>query len=438
MTDAKTLWVAIIGAGPAGYYTAETLAKYKDVSVHVDIMDKLPTPYGLIRAGVAPDHQSIKNVSKRYEATNSQKNVRFVGNIAIGKDVSLAELMELYDAVVLATGAPADRQLSIKGEDAEGVIGSGAFVGWYNSHPDYTTLNPNLNIPAVAIIGNGNVAIDVARVLAKTASEMATSDLAKHAASPIHSASIKDIYMLGRRGPLDASFTPKELGELNQLENAVTLMDPKDYPADKDIPDDIKGAVKKNLTVLKAMTHNKAGDKPVTIHLNFYQQPQAILKDADGKVSAIQVERTRVTNGKAEGTGDMQEISAQMVIPCIGYKTNPIENVPYDTAKGCFKNKEGLIAERLYCVGWARRGPTGTIGTNKPDGIEIAQRILKDLKPSNRLGRVGLEKIIKKRKLPIVTFQDWKKIEAAEEAAASGDAPRVKFADIGEMIKVID
>ena len=173
----QTLWVAVIGAGPAGYYTAEALTKDADKDVRVDIIDRLPTPYGLIRAGVAPDHQSIKNVSRRYEATNTQENVRFVGNLSLGRDITLAELMDLYDAVVLATGAPKDRPLGIDGENMDGVIGSGAFVGWYNSHPDFTELNPNLDIDAVAIIGNGNVAIDVARVLAKTPEEMASSEL---------------------------------------------------------------------------------------------------------------------------------------------------------------------------------------------------------------------------------------------------------------------
>jgi len=223
------LWVAIIGAGPAGYYTAEALTTGRD-DVRVDIIDRLPTPFGLIRAGVAPDHQSIKNVAKRYSATNDRDNVRFVGNLALGRDLTLAELRELYDVVVLATGAARDRQLGIAGEDLEGVVGSSAFVSWYNSHPDYRYLEPNLEVAGVTVIGNGNVAVDVARVLAKTAAEMATSDLAPHAADQIHGAPIRDIYLLGRRGPLQAAFTPKELGELNDLENCVALVDGEQLP----------------------------------------------------------------------------------------------------------------------------------------------------------------------------------------------------------------
>jgi len=433
----ETLWVAVIGAGPAGYYTAEALTKNPDINVHVDILDRLPTPYGLIRAGVAPDHQSIKNVSRRYEKTNAQDNVRFVGNLSLGRDITLKEVMELYDAVVLATGAAKDRPLGLDGENLDGVIGSGAFVSWYNSHPDFKDLNPNLDIPAVAVVGNGNVAIDVARVLAKTAEEMASSDLADHAANQIHSSPIKDIYILGRRGPLEASFTPKELGEMNALDNAVALMDPAHLPDEADLPEDMSGATKKNLKALTVMTERDPNEKPVRIHLAFYQRPMAIIGQTS--VEAIRIERTQVINGKAKGTGDTKTVPVGMVVPCIGYRTSPIEDVPYNEERGHFDNEDGFISDRLYCVGWAKRGPTGTIGTNKPDGAFIADRILSEVTASGREGHAGLDRIADERNLDIVTFRDWKKIEAAEEGAASDeDAPRIKFADLDEMIEAID
>jgi len=430
----STLNVAIIGAGPAGYYTAEALTT-ADECVHVDIIDRLPTPFGLIRAGVAPDHQSIKNVSRRYEATNCRSNVRFVGNLSLGRDITLAELGTLYDAVVLATGAAKDRPLGIEGQDLPGVIGSGPFVGWYNSHPDYKDLTPDLQVASVAVIGNGNVAVDVARVLAKTAEEMAGSDLASHAARPIHGSAIRDIHVLGRRGPLEASFTPKELGELNILDNCVALVDPSQLP-DESLDETLSGAAKKNMSILRALARNKPEDKPVRLHLMFYVRPMAVL--GEERVCGLRLEKTRVEDGACVGTGETEVLPVGLVVPCIGYRTSPIADVPYNQRYGCFENEGGKIRTGLYCVGWAKRGPSGTIGTNKPDGAEVAERILAEIRPKGTPGRAGLEEVVAERGLHIVTFQDWKKIEAAEVAAASGPAPRQKFADVAEMVKLAE
>ncbi|TNE62799.1 MAG: pyridine nucleotide-disulfide oxidoreductase [Alphaproteobacteria bacterium] len=429
-----TLNVAVIGAGPAGYYTAEALTGGHD-TVHVDIIDRLPTPFGLIRAGVAPDHQSIKNVSRRYEATNNRSNVRFVGNLSLGRDITLAELMELYDSVVLATGAAKDRPLGIEGEDLKGIIGSGPFVGWYNAHPDYKDLNPDLRVATVAVIGNGNVAIDVARVLAKTAEEMAGSDLADHAARPIHGSPIRDIYVLGRRGPLEASFTPNELREMNELEHCVALVDPAQLP-DPALDPALTGAAKKNMPVLRLMAANRPDSKPVRLHLSFYLRPMAVL--GDKCVCGLRLEKTRVDDGCCVGTGATEVLPVGLIVPCIGYRTSPIPDVPYDERYGRFKNTEGRIRDRLYCVGWAKRGPTGTIGTNKPDGLEVAEKILAEVHPQGREGRHGLDRIVRERDLHIVTFRDWKKIEAAEEAAACGGAPRRKITDVEEMVKLAE
>ncbi len=433
-TKDGTLWVAIIGAGPAGYYTAEALTK-GDQDVRVDIIDRLPTPFGLIRAGVAPDHQSIKNVSRRYEATNQRDDVRFVGNLSLGRDVTLKELQEMYDVVVLATGAAKDRPLGIDGENLPGVIGSGPFVGWYNSHPDYADLNPDLRIASVSVIGNGNVAVDVARILAKTANEMGQSDLAAHAADVIHVSSIKDIYILGRRGPLEAAFTPKELGELNKLENCVTLVDGNQLP-DPSIDETLAGATKKNMIALRAMATNSPDDKPVRLHIKFYRRPMAII--GEDCVCGIRLEETVVEDGKCIGTGKSEVLPTGLVVPCIGYRTSPIPDIPYNERRGIYQNEDGLISDGLYCVGWCRRGPTGTIGTNKPDGKVIAERILNEVSPASKKGRHGLDAIVQERGLHIVTFQDWKKIEAAEIDAAEGDAPRAKFVDLDEMVSIAE
>ena len=432
--SADTLWIAIIGAGPAGYYTAEALTK-DDSNVRVDIIDRLPTPFGLIRAGVAPDHQSIKNVSRRYAATNDRENVRFVGNMALGRDISMQELKSLYDVIILATGAPKDRALNVEGENLVGVYGSGAFVGWYNSHPDYTELNPDLRIASAAVIGNGNVAVDVARILAKTSAEMADTDLAEHAAERIHGAPIKDIYILGRRGPLEAAFTPKELGELNRMENCVALVDGAQLP-DPASDDTLTGAAKKNMASLRLMAANNANEKPVRLHIKFYLRPTAVL--GDGTVCGIRLEETRVEDGKCIGTGIMETLPVGLIVPCIGYRACPIENIPFDMTRGVFVSDEGKIDDQTYCVGWARRGPTGTIGTNKPDGVGIAAKILSEFKPSGKSGRTGLDQLAEDRKLQIVTFADWKKIDAAEIAAATDGAPRAKFANIDNMVTVAE
>ena len=450
-----TLSVAVIGAGPAGYYTAEALTKTpadkgggdRPCDVRVDIIDRLPTPYGLIRAGVAPDHQSIKGVSRRFQNVNEQSDVRFVGNLALGRDITLAELRQLYDAVVLATGAPKDRPLDIEGEGLDGVIGSGAFVGWYNAHPDFADLEPDLNVPGVAVIGNGNVAVDVARVLAKTAAEMAGSDLADHAARHIHTSAIRDIYVLGRRGPVQASFTPKELGELNRLENCVALVDGKQLP-DAAGDGDLTGLPRKTMPILRAMADNTRHDKPVRLHLMFYRRPMAVLGDGkagDGRVKGVRLEETHLEETptgclRAVGTGRTETLKVGLIVPCIGYRTSPIEDVPYDENRGCFTNRQGVIDAGLYCVGWARRGPTGTIGTNKPDGMDVAAKILAGIAPGGKPGRSGLNAIAEARQLDLVTFRDWRRIEAAEENAAKGahpnPRPRAKLTDVAEMIRV--
>lgn len=428
----EPLHVAIIGSGPAGYYTAEALAK--EPHVHVDIIDRLPTPYGLIRGGVAPDHQSIKMVYKRYEKTSLMENVRFVGNLEVGRDVSLSELRSLYDAVVLATGAPTERTLGIPGENKKGVVGSAAFVGWYNSHPDFAGLDPDLDAETVAVIGNGNVAVDVARVLAKTPAEMARSDLAPYAADKIHASPIMNIWMLGRRGPLEAKFTPKELGELGELEGCVTVAKAEQLPdLSEEEMAELPLATRKNLEHLKAFAERKPEPGKKVLHLEFFAMPAEIL--GGERVEGFRLERTVVENGKCIGTGETFDLPCQMIVPCIGYRTLALEGAPFDQGRGHFVNRDGVIEPGLYATGWARRGPTGTIGTNRPDGHEVAAKILEQEKPSGKAGGKGLARLAKERGLEPVTFDSWKKIESAEEKAAKGEMPRLKFHTIEDLLK---
>jgi ferredoxin--NADP+ reductase len=424
--------IAVIGSGPAGYYTAEACQKQFGDQVRIDIIDRLPTPYGLIRAGVAPDHQSIKAVSRRYEAVALSDNVRFAGNVTVGRDVTIEELVGLYDAVVLATGAPADRPLGIAGDDLPGVIGSAAFVGWYNGHPEFARLAPPLDVEAAAVIGNGNVALDVARILAKAPAEFVGSDIIAHAFEALGNSSIRRISLVGRRGPHQIAMTPKELGELGHLERASPHVDPADMPPESEDAA-LEPGQRKSVGHLRAFAATP-GDKPVTVEFDFFARPVAI--EGDGKVERLIVERTRLTaDGGAEGTGETYAIPCGLVVACIGYRTPPLPGVPYDERNGRFQNVEGRIAPGLYAVGWARRGPTGTIGTNRPDGYMIAETIAADQpEPAHKRGREGLDALLDSRDVHIVTFRDWQKIEAAETARARHGSPREKFTEIDEML----
>ncbi len=427
--------IAIIGSGPAGYYSAEAAQKKFGEDVAVDIIDRLPVPFGLIRTGVAPDHQSIKAVSRRYEKTNLGDNVRFVGNVTVGEDVSVAELQDLYDAVVLATGAPDDRDLDIPGSDLPGVIGSAAFVGWYNGHPDFRDLDPPLDAKSVAIIGNGNVALDVARILAKTEAEFAGSDIVGHALDGLTKSKIRKITLLGRRGPHQIAMTPKELGELGHLHRARPIVDPLDFPEECDDAM-LEPGMRKSVTHLRSF-YERAGellDKPIQIDFDFFAMPVEI--HGDGRVEKLVIERTDLdADMRSNGTGEYYELDCQMVISCIGYRTPPIEGVPYEHGRGRFANTDGRILPGLYCVGWARRGPSGTIGTNKPDGFAIVDAIAEDIGSGNgKEGRAGLDRLFDARGVEAVTFRDWKKIEEAEIARARDGSPREKFTDIADMI----
>lgn len=427
--------IAIIGSGPAGYYAAEAAQKKFGEEVAVDIIDRLPVPFGLIRTGVAPDHQSIKAVSRRYEKTNLGNNVRFVGNVTVGEDITVAELQQLYDAVVLATGAPHDRELDIPGSDLRGVIGSAAFVGWYNGHPDFRDLDPPLDARSVAIVGNGNVALDVARILAKTENEFVGSDIVGHALDALKSSKVEKITFLGRRGPHQIAMTPKELGELALLERARPVVEAEDFP---DPGDDamLEPGMRKSVNHLRSfqIAAADAQHKPIEIIFDFFAMPVEL--QGEGRVERLIVERTELDRDlRSIGTGERYELDCQLVISCIGYRTPPIEGVPYEHGRGRFANSDGRILPGLYCVGWAKRGPSGTIGTNKPDGFAVVEMIDEDIGGSSRkAGRPGLDALLAERGVEAITFRDWKKIEEAEVARAREGSPREKFTDIAEMI----
>jgi len=428
---------AVVGSGPAGFYTAEALAKAYGETARIDILDRYPVPYGLIRFGVAPDHQSLKAVSKRYDKVAETDGIGFIGNVCVGSDVSVEELLEQYDAVVLAIGAPHDRKVAIPGEDLPGVIGSAEFVGWYNGHPDFADLDPPLDGTHAAVIGNGNVALDVARILSKTRSEFEGSDIVGHALEALDAAAIKTITILGRRGPHQIAMTPKELGELAHLEAALPLVDLNDFPP-VDADDSLEPGQRKSVTILREFNNIRA-NRPKSMIFDFFARPLAI--EGDGRAERLIVERTELDEkGGARGTGETYEVPASLVVSCIGYSTPPIAGVPYDERGGKFLNEGGRIAERLYAVGWARRGPTGTIGTNRPDGYEVAEAIAAAMPAGSDGGRAGgdgLKALLAARGVKSTDFADWRRIEQAEEAAARSGSPREKMVRVEEWLRTL-
>lgn len=428
--------IAIVGSGPAGYYTAEAAVKQWGEDARVDIFDKLPVPFGLIRTGVAPDHQSIKAVARRYEKTAIGDTVRFAGNVEIGRDIAIEELTELYDAVILATGAPRDRDLPIPGADSANVFGSAAFVGWYNGHPEYAALAPDLSGRHAVIIGMGNVALDVARILSKTEAEFEGSDIVAHALERLRDSNIETITIVGRRGPHQIMMTPKELGELLRLERVVPRVENADLPPPES-DDMLDPGQRKSVTLLRefaALSPSDRADKALSINFDFFASP-TLIEQEGGQLSGLVVERTELKDGRAVGSGETYRIPADLLISCIGYRTSPIVGVPFDERAGRFPNEEGRIAPALYCVGWAKRGPSGTIGTNRPDGYAVIEKVAEDIgEGAGKRGREGFDELAQKRALDVVTFRDWQRIEEAEIAAARSGAPREKFVDIESMI----
>ena len=426
---------AVVGSGPAGFYTAEALEKAYGDQARIDILDRYPVPYGLIRFGVAPDHQSLKAVSKRYDKVAESAGVDFIGNVSVGRDVSIAELLEIYDAVILATGAPHDRKLGIPGEDLPGVVGSAEFVGWYNGHPEFADLDPPLGGTHAAVVGNGNVALDCARILSKTRHKFEGSDIVGHALDALDQSSIRTVTLLGRRGPHQIAMTPKELGELGHLEAAVPIIEPSDFPpVEADEP--LEPGLRKSVGLLRGFSDLEANEAKQIV-FDFFAKPVAI--EGNGKAERIIVEKTVLDDyGAARGTGETYEVPASLIVTAIGYSTSPIPEVPFEGGK--FVNQGGKIGDRLYAVGWARRGPTGTIGTNRPDGYEVADQVVAAMPAGsvgNRPGAEGLKQLLEQRGVMPTDYNDWRKIEEAETGQARPGSPREKFVRVEDWLRTV-
>jgi ferredoxin/flavodoxin---NADP+ reductase len=437
----SALGVAVVGSGPAGFYAADALLKSEAPLVEVDVFDRLPTPWGLVRLGVAPDHENIKAVSRAFEKTAAKPGFRFFGNVEVGKDVSHDELLGHYDAVVYTVGAQTDRRLGIPGEDLPGSWPATAFVAWYNGHPDHHGLEFDLTHERAVVIGNGNVAIDCVRMLALTAEELAPTDTTAAAVEGIVGSGLQEIVMLGRRGPVQAAFTPPELKELSELAGADVIVDQADLELDpaseRELEADRERA-RRNLDLLREYAAREPAGKPRRIVLRFLASPVAIL--GNDRVEAIEVVRNELVEegGRivARPTGETETIECGIVLRSVGYKGIPLPGVPFDEGRGIIPNDAGRVgdAERTYVAGWIKRGPSGVIGTNKKDATETVELLLADAR-AGALRRVrdestqSLETLLENRGVDFVEYAGWQAIDAAERAAGEPHGrPRVKLA----------
>lgn len=452
---AHPLRVAVIGAGPAGFYTAAELFK-QEFACRVDMYNRLPTPYGLVREGVAPDHQSIKLVTRVFDRIGADERFRFLGNVTVGRDISVDKLLRFYHMIVYAVGAESDRKLGIPGEDLEGSHPATIFVGWYNGHPEYADLSFDLSHERVVVIGNGNVAVDVTRILARSVEELAVTDVADHALAALRGSGVREVLMLGRRGPAQAKFTSAELKEFGELDGVDVRVDPEHLGLDAESRALVEAdrRVRRNVEILEGFAAGEADRDGRTIELRFFTSPVEIL--GDGRVEAVRVERNRLEPGpdgrmRAVGTGETEVVECGLVLRSIGYRGVPLPGVPFDEQRGVVPNVAGRVTEtpggpprpREYAVGWIKRGPTGIIGTNKPDAVETVQSMVEDL-PGLEAGEVDADpgapiRLLEERDVRVVDFDDWCRIDAAEVARGETEGrPRTKFVRVEEMLRACE
>ena len=429
------LRVAVVGSGPAGFYAAGALLA-ADIPVEVDMIERLPTPWGLVRLGVAPDHPKIKSVSRAFEKIAAQPGFRFFGNVEVGRDVRHDELLELYDAVVYSVGAQADRRMGIPGEDLPGSWAATEFVAWYNGHPDYQHLEFDLSGERAVVIGNGNVAVDVARMLALTPEEIAPTDTTDAAIEAFNGAGIREIVMVGRRGPAQAAFTTPELIELGELAGADVIVDPSDLVGAE--PTDTNS--QRNLDVLREYAARVPEGKPKRLVLRFLQSPVAL--HGDGRVESIELVRNRLEADesgalRAVPTDEHETLDTGLVFRSVGYRGVELPGVPFDERTGTVPNDRGRVSPGVYAAGWIKRGPSGVIGTNKKDATETVELLLEDVRDAARKGRGAedVEQLLAERVPRLVMYEGWTSIDERERSAGEPHGrPRVKLCTWDELL----
>ncbi len=450
----RPLRVAVVGSGPSGFYAAESLLK-AGIEVSVDIFDRLPTPFGLARGGVAPDHQKIKAVTMVYSKVAANPALRFFGNVKLGKDIQADDLRKHYDAVIYAVGSESDNKLGIPGEDIDGSYCATAFVGWYNCHPDYRNHKFDLSTEAVAIVGVGNVAIDCARILAQDPEILAKTDIAGYAVDALRKSNVKTVYLLGRRGVAQAAFSVGEIKEMGELPSADLVIEPKEVELDeisqKTLTDPTK---KKNVDYLTEKSKAGVGSKPRKVRLRFLTSPVEIIGEG-GKVKAVKIEKNALKiddkgTPRPKGTGEFETLPVGMVLRSVGYRGIPIPGVSFDEKKGRIPNNEGRVLDAMgqtlpgeYVVGWAKRGPSGLIGTNRADSVATVKELLKDIEgksaPADPVKEPeAITKLLSEKKIRSVSFEEWKVLDRLElEQGKAKGKIREKFSDIKEMLSAL-
>ncbi len=451
--------VAVVGSGPAGFYTAEHLLKRESLPVDIDMFERLPVPFGLVRFGVAPDHQKIKSTTRAFERIAGNQAFRFFGNVEIGRDLSVDDLRRHYHAVCLATGAQTDRTMGIPGEELAGSHTATEFVAWYNGHPDFRDRTFDLSVERVAVVGIGNVAVDVARILCRRPEELARTDIADHALEVLRESRVREVYVLGRRGPAQAAFTNAEVKELGDLEGADLTVVPDEIALDRLSREHVAAAgdrtLDRKLEILRSFVGQQPSGRPRRLVLRFLVSPVELIGDADRRVSGVRLVRNELYRDaggslRPRSTERTEVIPVGLVFRSVGYRGVPVPGAPFDDQAGRIPNVEGRVVDPdggqpvpgLYASGWIKRGPTGVIGTNKPDAAETAGCIAADLEsgvaPYPAETATALERRLAARQSPVMTFKDWQRLDAFEiERGRSAGRPRVKVVTLEEVRRAL-
>ena len=459
-TPDHPLHVAIIGSGPAAFYAAEALLKAPDRTPRVDMLDRLPTPYGLVRGGVAPDHQKIKSVIAIYEKIAAHPGFRFFGNVEFGRHVKRADLERHVHAVVYACGAQTDKRLGIPGEDLAGSHPATEFAAWYNGHPDFRDRSCDRSAERLAVIGVGNVAVDVARILCPTPEELRPTDMADYAIEALSGGRVKEVSILGRLGPVQAAFTPVEVKELGELPGADVVVRPEEVAIDEVSAAELaaaRAATKAKVEIVQEFSRRTPEGKPRRLHIRFLVSPLEVIGGGEGRVAGVKLARNRLVKDAAGAivtapTGEIEELPAGLVFRSVGYRGVALPDVPFDPRTGLIPNAKGRVIDPAsgtpipghYATGWIKRGPTGVIGNNKADSVETVNLLLQDaaagaLPVPPAPGPAAIEALIRERQPAMVSFDDWKQLDALEvERGRKLSRPRVKFTSVEEMLAALE
>lgn len=452
-TEQNPVRAAIVGSGPSGFYAAEALIRSEPL-VHVDMFERLPSPFGLVRSGVAPDHPKLKEPIRVYQRIAESPHFQFLGNITVGRDINVEELKNYYHAIVFACGAETDRKLGIAGESLPGSHTATEFVGWYNGHPDYRDRVFDLSHDTAVVIGQGNVAVDVCRILSKTGDELRHTDITEHALEVLAHSKIRDIHMIGRRGPAQAKFTHSELRELGELADCDPIVDPGDLelnPASREaLADRSSRANLKSYEVLQGIASRPPPTRRRRCHIHFLKSP--IELKGEGRLERVVLMKNRLEGEPlrqaARGTGEVEELACGVLFRSIGYRGVPIADVPFDDSRGVIPNRDGRIVDGadvvpgLYATGWIKRGPTGIIGNNRADSVATVKSLLEDLPvldAGEKRGADTLNALLKSRGVRVVSYPDWQEIDAAEvRRGETAGKPREKFTRVEEMLRLLE